>query len=279
MAGDASAARAAGNAGLAFATVFGVVVDGLCHLALAQAALAEGDVGEAVRASAAGWEASGVLPGYAVHQRPIIAQAALANRDLTAARRWADDAVATATGWAVSMSALTTRARVAIAQGEPAQAECDAHDALACLPDGFGPLCFLPDTLECLAAVAADAGSTREAARLWGSAAAVRQRMGAMRFKVWDADYEATVAALRDIMGENGFHAAWAEGAALSSEEAIAAASANARPAAGRRSPRPSRTWCDWSAKGWPIMTSRQGFSCHHARSSRISRTSTPSWA
>jgi predicted ATPase/DNA-binding CsgD family transcriptional regulator len=242
--GDASAARAAGNAGLAFATVFGVVVDGLCHLALAQAALAEGDVGEALDASAAGWEASGVLPGYAVHQRPINAQAALANRDLTTARRWADDAVATATGWAVQMQALTTRARVAIAQGEPDQAERDAHGALTSNPEGFGPLCFLPDTLECLAVVATDAGSHREAARLCGAAAALRQRMGAMRFKVWDADYEATVAALREAMGENDFDAAWAEGAALSTEEAIAYAQrgrgVRKRPSSGWASLTPS---------------------------------------
>ena len=59
-----------------------------------------------------------------------IAQAALARGDLIAARRWADDAVAATTGWHLSQ-ALTTRARVAIAQGEPEQAERDAHDALA----------------------------------------------------------------------------------------------------------------------------------------------------
>jgi DNA-binding CsgD family transcriptional regulator len=46
--------------------------------------------------------------------------------------------------------------------------------------------------------------------------------MGAVRFKVWDADYEASVAILREAMGEKDFDAAWAEGAALSSEEAVA---------------------------------------------------------
>jgi DNA-binding CsgD family transcriptional regulator len=46
--------------------------------------------------------------------------------------------------------------------------------------------------------------------------------MGAVRFKVWDADYEASVAALRNAMGDKDFDAAWAEGAALSTEEAIA---------------------------------------------------------
>ena len=78
------------------------------------------------------------------------------------------------------------------------------------------------DTLECLATVAGDIGNYREAARLYGSAAAIRQRMGAVRFKVWDPGYEASVAALRNVMGEDDFEAAWAEGAAMSTEEALA---------------------------------------------------------
>ena len=45
--------------------------------------------------------------------------------------------------------------------------------------------------------------------------------MGAVRFKVWDAGYEASVAALRNAMDDNDFDSAWAEGAALSTEEAI----------------------------------------------------------
>ena len=51
---------------------------------------------------------------------------------------------------------------------------------------------------------------------------AIRQRMGAVRFKVWDAGYEASVATLRDALGDKDFDSAWAEGAALSTEEAIA---------------------------------------------------------
>jgi DNA-binding CsgD family transcriptional regulator len=81
---------------------------------------------------------------------------------------------------------------------------------------------FIPDILECLAALAGDAGSHREAARLFGAAAAIRQRMGLVRYKVWDAGYDASVTGLRDALGENDFDAAWAEGAALSTEEAIA---------------------------------------------------------
>ncbi len=61
--------------------------------------------------------------------------------------------------------------------------------------------------------------------------------MGAVRFKVWDADYEASVAALRNALGDKDFDAAWAEGAALSVEEAIAYAQRGRgerkRPASG----------------------------------------------
>ena len=70
--------------------------------------------------------------------------------------------------------------------------------------------------------MAEDAGSHRETARFFGAADAIRQRMGAVRFKIYDAGYENSVAALRDAMGEHDFDSAWAEGAALSTEEAIA---------------------------------------------------------
>ena len=161
-----------------------------------------------------------VLPARAAVQRVFSAQAALAGGDLVAARRLADEAVATTTGWSLTW-ALSTRARVAIAQGEPEQAERDAHDALACAADIEAYL-YIPDILECLAMLASEAGSHREAARFFGAAHAIRLRMGAVRFKIYDAGYEASVAALRDALGENDFDAAWAEGAALSTEEAIA---------------------------------------------------------
>ena len=78
---------------------------------------------------------------------------------------------------------LMARARVAIAQGEPDQAERDAHDALARAAEVEAYL-FIPDILECLATLAGEAGSHREAARLFGAANGIRQRMGAVRFKV-----------------------------------------------------------------------------------------------
>jgi hypothetical protein len=140
--------------------------------------------------------------------------------DLVAARRGADDAVTTTTA-AFVLEPLMTRTRVAIAQGEPHQAERDAHKAIARAAE-LEEYLLIPDILECLASLADDAGSQREVARLFGAASSIRQRMGAVRFKAWDAACEASATALRDAMGAKDFESARAEGAALSTEEAIA---------------------------------------------------------
>ncbi len=149
-----------------------------------------------------------------------IAEVALARGDLAAARRWADEAVAVGAGVNLTQ-ALTTRARVAVAQDEPEQAERDAREALAIAAavDAHGPTA---DALECLAEIACDAGSHREAARLFGAAEAVRLVTGAVRFKINDSRYAASVAATRDALGDSDFDGAWGEGAALSVAEAIA---------------------------------------------------------
>jgi DNA-binding CsgD family transcriptional regulator len=86
-------------------------------------------------------------------------------------------------------------------------------------------------------ALAGESGSHREAARLFGAAHSIRQRMDAVRFKVWDVGCEVSVAAVRNAMGENDFDSAWAEGAAMSIDEAIAYAQRGRgqrkRPASG----------------------------------------------
>jgi predicted ATPase/DNA-binding CsgD family transcriptional regulator len=218
--GDTAAARAVADAAVEAAAELGGLRAGVGYFALASAALAAGDAATAQDATEAAWPHLSALPRPAGVGRMQNSEAALAGGDLVAARRWADDAVSTTTGSMLS-GALTARARVAIAQGEPDQAERDAHDALACAADVEAYL-IIPDILECLGTLAGGAGSHREAARLFGAAHGSRQRMGAVRFKVWDAGYEASVAALRDALGDNDFDDAWAEGAALSVEEAIA---------------------------------------------------------
>ncbi|MGP0077406.1 helix-turn-helix transcriptional regulator [Mycobacterium sp.] len=234
--GEAAAAR----------TVAGAIIEGgaelggrfavVGHAVSGFAALAAGDFAAAHEAREAALQYPIVVGGgTAAMQRIWNAEAALADRDLAAARRWADEAVSTTTGFYL-LWALTTRARVAIAQGEPEQAERDAHDALARAAD-MQARTGVADTLECLAALAGDGGSAREAARLFGAAHTIRQRIGEVRFKIYDAGYEAAVASLRNALGERDFDAAWAEGAALSTEEAIAYAQRGRgerkRPASG----------------------------------------------
>jgi DNA-binding CsgD family transcriptional regulator len=45
--------------------------------------------------------------------------------------------------------------------------------------------------------------------------------MGVVRFKIHQADYGSLTTQLRDTLGQSQFEAAWAEGAALTTEEAI----------------------------------------------------------
>ena len=217
--GQASAARAAADAAIEAAAEVGGGYAAYGYAALASAAMAAGDTAT-LQDAAEAWPRLSGLPQMAALQRVYSAAAALAGGDLVAARRWADDAVSGSWGGFLS-AALLMRARVAIAAGEPDEGEPDVHDALA-LAASTGTHLWVPDILEYLAALAGVASSHREAARLFGAAAAVRRRMGAVRFKIYDAGYEAAVTELRDAMGEKDFESAYAEGAALSTEEAIA---------------------------------------------------------
>jgi predicted ATPase/class 3 adenylate cyclase/DNA-binding CsgD family transcriptional regulator len=232
--GDTAAARDAADAAIEAAAELGGYYATVGYAALAGAALAAGDAATAQDACEAVPPLS-ALPQTMATWRVLSALAALARGDLVAARRWADEAVTSTTGYYLS-AALLARAHVAIAQGEPEQGERDAHDALACAAD-VEAYVNIPDILECLAALAGDAGSHREAARLFGAAHAFRQRRGAVRFKIWDASYEASVAAVRDALGEKDFESARAEGVALPTEEAIAYAQRGRgerkRPASG----------------------------------------------
>ena len=219
--GDTSAARAAADAVIESGTELGGIFAGLGYAGLALTALAAGDVAAAQDASEGVWQRTrGHRDTFTMNH--VLAQVALARGDLIAAQGWADEAVSTMLGWHLT-AALTARARVAIAQGEPEQAERDAHDALECAAS-IEAHQGISDILECLAGLAAEAGDHPEAAELFGAAAAIRERTGEVRFKIYQAGYEASLAALRDAMGEQDFDCAWAEGAALSTDEAIACA-------------------------------------------------------
>ncbi len=219
--GKSAAARAAAEAMLDGGAGLGGRYEALGHMASGFAACAAGDFAAAHEAREAALQFPIVVSGGTpALQRIWNAEAALADRDLAPARRWADEAVSTTTGFWL-MWALSTRARVANAQNDPEQAERDVHDSLSRAAEG-GARAHVANTLECLADLTGDGGSPREAARLFGAAHALRQRIGEVRFKVDDATYEASVATLRDALGDPDFDSAWAEGVALSTEEAIA---------------------------------------------------------
>ncbi len=215
----------------------GELYEGFARYAAAVAALAAGDpavaqdLGQAATRQLAGQSAELV----AALRNPL-AEAELVLGDVHAARRHVDEIVSAAKGWH-KVVALTTRARICLSDGEPDRAERDAHDALA-YAAAIGTELGIPGILECLAAVAAEAGSYQEATRLLGAAHTIRERIGAVRFKVHDATYEAMVATIRNSLDENDFDAAWAAGTALSTEQVVA----YAQRGRGERK-RPSSGW------------------------------------
>jgi len=157
--GDAKEARRAADSSIAIAAECDEYFLGLANGALAIAALAAGDVATAQAPSEAIWQQLGAthpqlatmeLAHHAIH-------VALASGDLVVAHRWADDAVAVATGWHL-VCAILARARVWVAEGDPRQAERDVHDALSCAARSGAHL-PLPDVLECLAELARQAGN------------------------------------------------------------------------------------------------------------------------
>jgi predicted ATPase/DNA-binding CsgD family transcriptional regulator len=219
--GEAEAARVTAEAAVEDAGQVGELFEGSAQFAAAIAALAAGDPAAAQElGEAAAQLLAGQGPELVAAVRHPLGEAALALGDLHAARLYVDEDVPAAKGWH-KVVALTTRARICLAEGEPDRAERDAHDALG-RAAAIGTELGIPGILECLAAVAAEAGSYREATRLLGAAHTIRQRMGAVRFKVHDAADEALVATIRNGLDENDFDAAWTEGTALSTEEAIA---------------------------------------------------------
>jgi DNA-binding CsgD family transcriptional regulator len=218
--GETSAGRAAAEAAIDSAAELGDVYVGALHVALMLVHLVAGDVALAAQVADVGWSHVSTLHGTAPINCAWIAHTALASGDLTGARRWADDAIAGTSGFTLA-AALTTRARIAVAEGEPEKAERDAHDALACSASS-GTYLGVPNILEILAGLAGDADSHREAARLFGAAEGMRQWTGEVRWRIYQAGYEASVEAIRNAMDDKDFEAAWDEGAALSTTEAIA---------------------------------------------------------
>jgi predicted ATPase/class 3 adenylate cyclase/DNA-binding CsgD family transcriptional regulator len=240
--GDVEAARTTAALGLDAAADLGEYFAGLAYAQSSQASLAAGDLAAAHDAAEAAWDRLRVSQTeLAVAQRAFNSvEVALARGDLATAREQADAAVAIAKGYHLA-TALLVRARVATAEGASEDGERDAHEALACAASK-GMHLYIPGIFECLAGLATTDGNHPLAARLFGAADALRQRMGLVRFRIYDAECEASLAVLRNAMDKKMFDATWAEGAALGIEEAIAYAQ---RGRGERKRP----------ASGWPSLT------------------------
>lgn len=236
--GQADAAQAAADSARELAEALGGQWADVASAVSAHAALAAGDAPRARDAAEVAWRHTIPLREVFIKSINPIAEAALACGDLVTARKWADDCVAVVPGW-YQVIARVVRAFVAIAQGEPDKAERDAHEALVIAARTKGYL-RAADTFECLARLSVDHGNYPYAARLLGAADQTRQRMAHARYPMYQAHYDAAVALVREALGQRDFDAAWAEGAALSTEEAIAYAQRGRgerkRPTSGRGS-------------------------------------------
>jgi predicted ATPase/class 3 adenylate cyclase/DNA-binding CsgD family transcriptional regulator len=216
--GESSRAQIAISVASDGASEIGEYFESACTPNIALAYLAGGDV-------SAAWEAcKRALPTidqrFNVVNINWVVHAAVAAGELATAIHVADIAVSASRGCWLALG-LVSRARVKIACGEPRSAEDDLHDALVTAAKSGALLC-VPEALECLAQLACEADSHLEAARLLGAAHTLRQHMGAVRLVIWDAGYDALVSAARNAIGDTDFDSAWVEGAALSTEEAIA---------------------------------------------------------
>ncbi|MEY2568885.1 MAG: hypothetical protein QOE35_3414 [Actinomycetota bacterium] len=236
LSGDASRAWTYRAESLTVADDLGIpMVDGWVCVLGGIASLATGDVAQAQ-------ELLGRWSPHEVWARSALgplAEADLAAGDVEGARHRADEAMARPTpemrwerGWA-----LTARARVASAEGDTDLAERLGHQALV-VRDEYGDKGGLCDTLELLAALSASGANHEEAARTLGAAQALRDRVGYVRFVIYRDWYDAVVASSRAELGDDAFDAAWAEGAALSLDEAVA----YAQRGRGERK-RPSAGW------------------------------------
>ncbi|PZS26225.1 MAG: hypothetical protein DLM61_18775 [Pseudonocardiales bacterium] len=111
--------------------------------------------------------------------------------------------------------------RLALATGEAKEAERYVHDALGRLAAKDFTI-DIPECLDIFAAVAATQESFEEAARLFGAAAAARERLGIVRFPPEPEFWISLEHATREALGLDGYQATFAAGAALGTDEAVA---------------------------------------------------------
>ncbi|BBX20972.1 transcriptional regulator [Mycolicibacter terrae] len=237
--GETARGYATAQAGLTAIAGFPDFHRSISLVTLVHAALGTGDIATAAASAAAAHQACPLPQLWAINTNPV-ARTALAEGNVAGARHWIDESLTMAVG-AHRIPLLEISMRVAIAEYRTERARQDAIQALT-IGAETGAYLWIPDVIECLAALTTESGQHRDAALLFGSAAGIRERTGAVRFKIYDADHFATVDRLRDLLGQPDFDDQWSRGTALATPEAIDHA-------------RVSRIECYRPASGWASLT------------------------
>ncbi len=196
------------------------------HLGLGRVALGEG----ALDAARLHFEQAAALAGQSGHAHLLAAaldglgDVEVAVGDAASARAHYDQALAVcrdAGERAVAARSTYDLAELARAEGDLAQAAGLHHEALAQrhqIEDRAG----VADSLEALAGLAAAKADLELAARLFGATEAIRRTGGFRRCPWRTGAYQADLEALRQPMPTEDLEPAWAQGASLTYEEAVA---------------------------------------------------------
>jgi predicted ATPase len=122
--------------------------------------------------------------------------------------------------WMVAISVLHLGI-VALDQGDDARAGAYLAESLTRLRE-LDDRWLVVHALEICAGLAVARGAGQRAARLFGADEALRETLGLGILRIWSDHYHRGVAAARALLGDAAFAAAWAEGRAMTLEQAIA---------------------------------------------------------
>ena len=191
-----------------------------------------------------------------VEHKAVMADVAIWQGDLAAARRYLDDPLAGSRTWQVPL--LRAQARLARVEGKSRRSLAMACDALeaAC---GAGCLRQAVELLELVAMAFSDLGRAEVAARLLGTSEALRERTGYVRWVPISREVEPVLAGIEQALGRETFARAVAEERALTLDAAVAYALAGAGPASPgvRRLGQPHPVRAPSGSSGRPTVDKR----------------------
>jgi predicted ATPase/DNA-binding SARP family transcriptional activator len=194
---------------------------------LADIAALQGRTDEAADLYERGWalvRAAGTPPALAVAYTESRADLALLQGDVERGERLAEEGLRLARElgdtWHVGLT-LNSLARAARKRADNERATALLHDALQTLW-GLREMWSVAETLEIIAGASAERGDASTGARLHAAAAGIRKSFNAPLPPAQETTIGHDIAALRSQLDPAEFDAAWAEGVALTAEQAVA---------------------------------------------------------